>query len=239
MEAPAVVTTESVMTMAKQMLRLSDTTDNDIFLEALIVEGCRRLSTNETLIIKNCTVTANNSRFYLPKGCKQILAFRGSDSCIPGIMVDLNFFKQCGCNFTSFQNVGSLGNLLDIQGRWAYFIAAVPDGTEFEIAYQSLNDDENGIMIVNEEAAIALQNYAAWKFALSYPENYSRAQWLDWKTDYMFQANRCRGLAARRKFEQAREQIKAKINQIVNTSAPIGLLYGTYNSFLYPTITTI
>lgn len=231
------VTLDSILTSAKQILRLSDTTEQDIFLSSLINEGARRLSTNETFIIKNCTVTVNNSRFYLPDGCKQLLAFRAKNSCIPGVFADLNFFKQCGCNINS-TSLGSIVNILDVQGRWAYFILSVPDGSEFEIAYQALNTDEDGLMVIDEEAAIAVQSYAAWRFAVSYPENYQKAQWMDWKEDYMFQAAKCRGLASRRKFEQAREQIKNKINQIVNTSVPFSLLNGTY-SFYYPTITKI
>lgn len=236
----AVVTNESVLTIVKQMLRLSDTTDHDIYLSQQINEGVRRLSTNETLIIKNCTATANNSRFYLPVDCKQILAFRSSTSCLQGTFVDTNFFTQCGCNaLISSNGISPLSNLIDIVGRWAYLILAVEDGSTFEIAYQALNSDESGLMVINEEAQIAVQNYAAWKFALSYPENYTRFQWMEWKEDYMFQAAKCRGLASRRKFEQAREQIKSKINQMVNTSVPLSLLSGTYNTFLYPTITSI
>lgn len=236
----AIVTSASVLTIVKQMLRLSDTTDHDIYLESLINSGARRLGTTETLIIKNCTATATDSRFYLPKDCKELLAFRSKDSCVQGTFVATNFFTQCGCNsLLSSAGINYLSNLINIEGRWAYLQVSVPDGTEFEIAYSALNTDEDGMMVINEEQQIAIENYASWKFAISYPENYTRSQWEDWKNDFTLQSGKCRGLAARRSFKQSREQIKSKIHQMVNTGVSLSLFSGVYPSFYYPTITSI
>src|SRR6185295_1001563 len=125
-------------------------------------------------------------------------------------------------------------NLLQIEGGWGYFILEVPDGTEYEIAYEALNVDSDGMLVINEEVSIAVENYAAWKFAVSFPENYTPLQISEWKRDYNFQAGRCRGLAARRKFNYDREQIKMKVNQMVNTSVPFAVFAAGFNSFYYP-----
>lgn len=232
----AVINSDEILSNVKQMLRIFDSS-NDTYISSIILRGARDLSTNETLIIKNCEVSSKNSRFYLPDDCKRILAFRSSDSCIPGTFVDLNFFTQCGCSATS--SVNSLSNLLDVQGRWAYFILSVADDTEFELAYQALDTGSDGMIRINEEAYSALSFYAAFQFATSYPELYTPEQRALWKGQASAQGARVRGLAARRKFMQAREQIKNKINQMVNTSVPLSILSGTYNTFLYPTITSI
>jgi len=231
----AIISYEEVLANVKQILRLPDS-NNDVWLSSIVLQNARDLSTNETLIIKNCTVEINDSKFSLPKDCKRLLAFRASNSCIPGTFVDFPFFTQCGCNVSSSQAINPLSNLLDIQGRTAYFILAVSDETEFQIAYQAVDTDCEGLVIINEEAYTALSFLSAADFALSYPEMYTPMQVKEWQRKGSAQGSRVRGLAARRKFEQAREQIKQKMNQIINTSAPVALLTGNYSTFLYPTI---
>lgn len=225
----AIDTNKSVLMNVKQMLRLTNT-DNDRWLRSLISQRARDLNTNETLIIKNCDITVTNNKFYLPKDCKKILAFRDKTSCIPGIFVDLPFFKQCGCNVT---NWNPLVRILDVNGRWANFIGTVPDGTVITISYQAVWTDE-GEVVINEEAYTAISNYVAYQFSLSYQELYTREQRQNWRQDGVYQGARVRSAAARRKFEQDRIQIQQKMNQMINGSAPLSILAGTYNSFFYP-----
>lgn len=227
----ALIQFPQILAMAKQRLRLTNA-DNDAFLLGLCSEGARNLSTNETLIIKDCQVTVENNKFYLPKDCKQLIAFRAQNSCIPGVLVNVPFFNSCGCNGQSFN---SLINVIDINGRWAHLINTVQDGTILEIAYTAVDMDENGMVKINEEAEKAIVMYVAKEYATTYIENYSPMQIQSWNSQYQAQANKVRGLAARRKFNEAKEQIKTKIHQVVNTSSPIGLLSGTYTSFYYPT----
>jgi hypothetical protein len=230
----ALVTTGNVLFDLKQMLRLSNA-DNDSFLESLLNRAARNLGTTETVIVKNKTAEVLNNRFYLPDDCKRLVAFRAHDSCIPGILADLDFFRGCGCDTRS---LNPLVSILDINGRWANLINKVPDGMLIDIAYQAV-DSENGMVTINEEAYTAVLTYAAWQFALAYSELYTPEQRREWKTEYQLQDNRARGLAARRTFEQQREQILSKINQVVNSSVPFSLLAGQYVSFYYPTIRNI
>lgn len=222
----AVIKSTEVLTEIKQMLRLTNS-DNDVWINSLIETRARDLSTNETLIIKNCTVKVQNNKFYLPKDCKQLLALRGKNSCINGVFIDVPFFNNCGCNTQLFN---SLIPVVSVNGRWANFINTVPDGDEMEIAYNAVNIDADGDVVINEEMYSALANWAAYKFALSYVENYTPEQRNQWKMDASLQGNRVRGLAARRKFEQDKLQIRNAMLTVVQQG--LGGLGGTY-SFWY------
>ena len=224
-----------VLANVKQMLRITNS-DSDVWLESLILRGSRDLTTVETLIIKNCTIEVQDNKFYLPEDAKMMIAFRSTDSCIPGVFVDIPFFKHCGCN----ENIGSsLVNIIDINGRWAHLLNSVPDGTEIEIAYVAVDTDSDGMPKINEEAYTALSMYAAGWYAVSYPEIYSSFQCNMWLNKYELQAGKCRSLAARRKFEQQKEQIQRKMHMMCNGNAPIGAIAGTYSSFFYPTVWNI
>lgn len=231
----AFVTQDNILANVKQMLRLSNA-DHDIWLNSLINEGLRNLSTQETLVIKDCQVTVTDNKFHLPDDLKKLLAFRSHNSCINGIFIDIPFFKQCGCTTTSF--FLPLLNIITINGRWAHLLNTVADGEIMEIAYQKVDTDSDGMVVANEEAYVAASMYAAGWFATTYQEMYTREQRALWFGKYEAQANRVRGLAAVRKWNATKNQIGAKINQMVNTPFPLSTLAGTY-SFFYPTIRQI
>ncbi len=231
----ALIKSDDVVSEVKQMLRINSTA-HDIWLNSLCETRARDLSTVETLKLRNCQVTVNNNKFYLPKDCKTLLMFRAQNSCIPGVFVDVPFLTMCGCT-NQFWN--PLRSVVNINERWVNFLNIVADGTIFEIAYQAVNTDENGDVVLNEEMYTALASWVAYKFALSYPENYTREQRMEWKTEGRVQGNRVRSLAARRKFLQERDQIRNLMTTVVNQSASFNSIYGNYTSFFYPTISQI
>lgn len=233
----SLISQDSILSNVKQMLRLSSA-DHDIWLNSLINQCLRDLSTVETLVVRNTTVTVTDNRFYFPKDLKKLLAFRSQDSCINGIFIDIPFFTQCGCSASQFTGLFPLFNIITVNGRWANLLNQVPDGSVIEIAYQRVNVDDDGMVVANEEAYTAASMYAAGWFANSYPEMYTPEQRRNWFTKYEYQANRCRGLAAARQWEQTKNQIGSKINQMINQPFPFSALAGSY-SFLYPTITQI
>ena len=229
METTIEITSEQVLAMVKQELRLSNTTDQDIFLEGLIGRGARRLGTTETYILRDCKIESENNGFNLPKDAKQIIAFRGENSCINGVFIDTPFFNQCGCNI----NFPSINGVATINGRRVYFLSSVPDGTVFWIAYSLLNKDCHGFLKLNEETEEALIAYACWKYSNVFPKDFTPQQHADWKQDYQDQAARCRGLAARRTFNKQRAQISSKMNAIISFNQP-SIWFGTWlNNFLY------
>ncbi len=172
----------------------------------------------------------------MPADCKRLLAFRDQGSCIPGIFVDVPFFRGCGC---AQQNLNPLVRALDINGRWANFIGQVPDGTKIDISYQKVWTDDDGNVIINEEAYTAITNYVAYQFATAYAELYTPEQRREWKELGVWGGARVRSAAARRKFEQDRVQIHNLMIQMVNGDAPLGIISGAYSTFLYPTIRSI
>lgn len=225
----ALITYKSVLANVKQMLRLPNS-DNDIWLMSIILQKARDLSTNETLYMENCTVTVENNKFYLPDDCKKIVAFRSKNGCIPGVFVDVPFFKQSGCS-TAYP---SLVNIIDIDGRWANLINKVEDGTEIEIAYLKVWTMD-GDTVINEEMYSALSYKTAAEFALAYVENYTPEQRNKWEEMGRAQADRVRALAGRRKFEESKQQIRSIMTSMVNTAAPWGMYANQWNSFYFPT----
>ena len=223
-----------VLSNVKQILRISNS-DQDAWLSSLILQRSRDINSNETLIIKNCTRTVENNKFYLPEDCKTMIAFRDKTSCIPGIFVDIPFFSQCGCNT---QNFNPLVRIMDINGRWANFIGTIPDGTEIEISYRAVHTID-GQVAINEEAYTSISAYVAYQFALSYPDLYTAEQRNYWRMDGVYGGARVRSAAARRQFDQDKIQIRNKMNQMVNGNVNFNALNGVYNSFIFPTIWSI
>ncbi len=227
----ALTNAQEILTQTKQLLRLSNN-DQDIWLSSLISQRARDLNSADTLIIKNCEITVTNNKFYLPKDCKKMLAFRDKGSCIQGIFIDVDFFNNCNCNFP---NVPTLRSIISINGRWANFINIVEDGTIVEISYQAVNED------INEEAYTSIANYVAWQFANAYVELYTPEQRAMWRQDGVYGGGRVRSAAARRRFEQDRIQIVNVMTRVVNAQAPFANMSGsfsfwtqTYNSFTAP-----
>ena len=229
MKAAVEISSEEVLVSVKLELRLTNTDDQDNFLDDLIDRGARRLGTTETYVIKDCEVESENNGFNLPKDAKQIIAFRSENSCWNGVFVDVAFFTQCGCNtaFPSFFGIAT------INGRRVHFLTTVPDSTVFKIAYTLVNRDSHGFMKINEETKEALVNYTCWKYSTAYERDFTPEQRASWKKDYQDQAARCRGLAARRTFEKQRAQISSKMNAILSFDSNSIWFGGWFNNFLY------
>lgn len=232
MENCVQISSSQVLSMVKQELRVAETTDNDIWLDAKIEEGVRRLGTTETYVVKDCEIESENNGFDMPKEAKRIIAFRYKNNCIEGFFVDVAFFAQCGCNITGSSFI-PIGGAAMQNGRRYNFINTVPDGTEFGIAYTLINRDEHGFMFINEEQELALINYVCWKYANAFVERYTPEQRASWYKDYQFQAGRCRGLAGRRSFLNQRAQISSKMNALISFTGYTGQFQGLFSQFYF------
>ncbi len=235
--APAEIDAKQVLFSVKQELRMSDTTDHDAWLTVLIDQAMRRIGTTETLIMDNCTMTVEDNRFKLPDNAKELVAFRTKGSCIEGVLVDFNFFQQCGCSITASSGfINGFASMLQKVGRWMYFINTITDGTEIEIAFTKINRDCNGMMAIHEECELALINYACWRFSNAFQntQNYTNNQIQNWRKDYMDQSARCRGIAAVRTKDQQRAQINSKFNAILTIdSRPFSSIFANMSQFWY------
>jgi hypothetical protein len=226
---PEIISNHEILTSVKQELRLTDTTEHDIFLSNLIDRAARRLSTTESIVIKNCTVTADNNKFELPQDGKRLVAFRGDGQCISGILLDTDFFASCNCKASGvFSNIYTAITPSD---RTMYFLQTVADGAVFEIAYTAVNRGDDGLMKISEEQEEACIAYACWKFSLAYKQfGYDSTQVGDWKRDWKGQSDKSRSLAARRTFMTQRTQIRSTMNAIIKFEEPFN-----WFSSLFPT----
>ncbi len=229
MNLPATIKPEQILTTTKQLLRLGNTNDQDVILDYFVNEGARAIGSTEILVVRNCKVTVENNRFRMPKNAKRIIAFRGENSCYQGIFIDVAFFEQCGCNFNSFGNIIAA---VTQQGREMFFLSTVTDGQQIQIAYTTLNTDEDGELMISEEQEIAISRYAAYNYALMFPKDFTPLQVTKWEQQYEMQAARCRGLAARRTFNNQRTQINSKMNAIL-TFDRLPYFMSWFNNFLY------
>jgi len=198
--------------MVKLMLRIPNT-DHDAYLEGLIYDGARRIRSSELFEYEQCTVKVENNSFTLPNEAKEIIAFRVN--CVQGIFIDVPFFRSCGCTDSWLQNYYSWRQAVKKNGNTYYFITTQEDGAEVEVVYKKFILNEEGLIDINEEWQQALRYYAAYEFAVSYPETYTPNQVAVWNRNYQTQAAYCRGAAARRQFEQQREQISSRMNSIL------------------------
>ncbi len=228
MESSAIISSEQILASVKQELRLADTTRHDIWLMELIDNAARRLGSQETIVISNCRVKVSDNKIVLPSDAIRIIAFTGACGWFNGTFVDVPFFDRCGCS----RRYPSLWSIAMQQDMVLYFINEVSDGVEFDIAYIKANRDGAGRMIIREEQEIACINYACWRFSNAYPDAYTPSQSMTWKRDWIYQSDKCRGLAARRVFENEKAQIKSRMNAILSFDTD-GLMAQNLFSFYY------
>jgi len=230
---PEIIEHEQILTSVKQHLRLSNSTDNDIFLLSLIDRASRSINSTETNIVKSSTLEVDNNNFGLPGDAKKLIAFRINGNCISGIFIDIPFFASCNCKASGFPSIYSA---IKVNGRTAHFLTTVPNETEFEVAYTTVNRDGKGRMITSEEQAEACINYTCWQAGLTFIERYTPEQRAEWKKRWLLQAGMVRSAAANRTFGYQKEQIESTMNAIIFFNKPFTWLGSLFpNTFYYAT----
>ena len=176
---------ESVITEAKGLLWLEDTTKWDAQIEKKINQGALHLNNLNTYTISCGTFDVECAKIYLPQAT-EIIAIKNtiSTQCCTGacsvvydeFSVD-NRFMQCGCNgtyyiadrnvLTDFLGNGCFaGNVFSFEGGYIN-LPSNTTLTEAKVWYRGYNEDEDGIMIIDELQERGLAAYAAFMFAIS------------------------------------------------------------------------
>lgn len=198
---------DSVITEAKGLLGLEDTTKWDAQIEKKINQGALHLNNLDTYVISCETIEVECAKAYLPQAT-EIIAIKSttSSNCtgLCHVVADENSvddrFMECGCVCGNFF-VADRNVLTNFNGNGCYGgnVFAFKDGyinfpsnttlTEIQVWYRGYNQDEDGIMVIDELQERGLAAYAAYKFATSgtHFNKYDRMQIMEWKKEWVAQ----------------------------------------------------
>lgn len=179
------ITIDEVLARTKLQLRIVNTTEHDDYLQLMILEGCRHLSTLSLFIKKQCEIPIVDRKSKLPSDFYRLLGVRATalpltngnnpflsaaGNCVTQIYVDNKFLNDCGCSINGNITV-DFNNGFQINGGYIYWNSGIGT-TSANLAYLAMNTDENGRLLIYEDYERAISNYACYQFTLSYTDLY-------------------------------------------------------------------
>ena len=234
---------EQVITRTKLRLGLMDTTLADAYLEKLINEGARHIDSLDTFIISCETLDIDCAKAKLPIGAENILCFSFVGSSCSGCCnishdpesgEDRNM--ECGCSqfyvsdrsvLTQMSNTGcsaqGWNNIFTVQSGYLVLPSTVT-ATQVKVWYRGINMDSDGIMILDELQERGLSSYAAYEYALSYPNKYSPYQISEWKKTWVAQKAYLKGSAQQQDFRLNKDRMAILAKAIVSDPTTISNL---------------
>lgn len=218
------ISTDQVISSAKTLLRLTDTSDADNMLDLLIQDGARAIGGVDGFVKRRKTIDIIDGEGCLPEDFYRLFGLRvirnehPSDPSLPngyyaGVYVDRAFLYENGCDFDS-QMADFTGSFQIVDGK-IYFNGNT-SADQVLIAYLAYNKAEDGSMMVNEEWERALALFAASQYALSFPEKYTPMQQQSWYRQWIAKQKWCRGRARVREFQNQRLEIMSQVNAIIS-----------------------
>lgn len=220
----------SVVTEAKFLLGLEGTTKQDARIESLINQAAIHLNSLNTYVISCETVEVECGKAKLPNSATEVIAIKSTTtsqcSGLCQVVEDENSvddrFMECGCvcgNFfvadrnvlTNFNGNGCYGgNVFSVQSGYINFPSNTTL-TEIQVWYRGYNEDEDGIMVIDELQERGLAAYAAYMFAISGTHfgKYDRMQIMEWKKTWVAQKPFLQGKAQQDDFRQNKGKFAA------------------------------
>lgn len=227
----ALIPIADVLARTKADLRMMDSTEQDGYLEILLREALGSMNAISQLQKKQCTSSVEDSKMQLPKDMVRFLALRPKSwlpstesdpitSNFPGycgrfIYADTTFLDSCGCDNMGFRNFNSG---FQINNGFIHFNSEV-DIDEATIAYLGMWLDADGKPAVFERFERALTAYACWKFTRSWPEKYNQYTQESYRTEWVNQREKLKGMAVKDEFEQNKVAITAMMRSLIVSSA--------------------
>lgn len=216
------ITLDDVRERTKMSLNLQSTTEQDDYLDVLILEGLRQLNTYYNLTKFTTCVEIEDSKAKLPYGVSQVLGVRfvnEGGSCAPLWYADMKFLKTCQCS--DIENVCSFVGTYMINGSYIHFNSDISSG-KCEIAYMGLNVNDDGDLIIYEDYERALSAYACWKFMQTYHKDYPFNLTFEYKKEWVAQKTYLRGSAQAEDFQRNKREIQnifnsLTISKLINT----------------------
>lgn len=177
---------DEVVAVAKIKARVQNITDYDAQLEYFINMGCRNMGTKETTVKKSKPIDVIEGRAKLPCAFNSLIGVKpiydtaiaideSAEYCTDPLQeswyAEKNFLETCGLGSTD--PVQHRGNTYEIVGGHIIFSSPFPANlTKCLVAYNGMNTDEDGLMIIVADYEQPLSAYAAWQLLMIYPEIY-------------------------------------------------------------------
>lgn len=214
------ITHEQIVVAAKQRLRISDTTEYDALLGSWIYDGVRAARWPTTKKISNCTLTISNNVAKLPSNFSKFLALQ--IDCRSIAYYEEDFFSQCTSSCAN-----RLSDIGQIIGNEIHFGSSITE-EEAELAYFSLNTDNDGFMIIHDEDELALVYYLCREFSRMFPERFYNHAHRDFDRDFKAEANNARGIKNLDRVKRDMNKLFVIMNSIVESGGNLGMLRHRY-----------
>ncbi len=226
-----IINIEQVITQARAMLRLLDTQENIEFLQTLINTAAQyKLNATNTYTIQCAEVDIEGCKqAKLPDNYTDLFCFILDGGCCNGCAHTAlpephpPNFLYCSCPNVYYYDKHALiknelcgwyENYFYIQNGYIFF-PSKNTATSIKIYYTGFNTDEDGLMLIDEEQTLALANYAAWQYALSFPEAYTPEQRREWKQSWWGELAVLNGKKIIREFKLQKPQISLLVNGLL------------------------
>ncbi len=233
-----IVNAQQIVVRAKSRLRLMETSEQDSYLHKLIEEGARGLNASSTYKISCHEAEIDCHKAKLPCSYDSLEFFKVNGCCgnctqpiatIPPTPVICTcpplFYYDKAALMQGDKNCGWFGNYFYIQNGFIYLPSSTT-ATKIDIWYRGFNVDEDGFMLLDEELERGLSAYAAYQFAVSYPEAYTPEQRATWNNEWVNQKKYVNGKKIIREFKLQKPQISLLVNAVISNNRRGG--YGRY-----------
>lgn len=190
---------------AKDLLRVANTTEHDVFLHRLANEALVHLTDQTTYIKRICDIPIVDGRAELPCGFVRLLFCRRLDNlALNGpVYYDASAVQDDGIpqGLTPFINDFQIVN-----GFIVFVNPNVPDG-DLRIAFMGRTLDENGFMVMTDRQERAVTAYICYKFCRAYWERFPQYVWNDYQTEWSTQKKCLTGLSVAERFQENKKEI--------------------------------
>lgn len=224
-----IVNIQQVITRAKSMLRLMDSQENEEELQTMINSAARyRLHATNTYTVQSEDVDVEDHQASLPENYSNLYFFELSPSgccCCGGnteaLGLPANYYCRSCPSIYFYDKSAVMGNNCGWYGDYFYIqnnqiiLPQNSNATSVKVYYDGFNTDSKGLMLIDEEQEEALAAYAAWQYALTYEEKYTREQRLEWKQMWQGQSGVLRGKRILRQFKLQKPQISLLVNAVL------------------------
>lgn len=225
------ITYDQVIGYTKQELGITNTTDHDALLEIKINEAVRHIDNLRQTKLLNCILDITDNRIALPKGFQQLLGLRfcelasTEDNAVPSTTYmfrdlwyfDYKYLNMCDINPSDLKKWNAedyINTFKIVENKYIVFnFNAAENYSKAQIAFKGVNTDTNGKFVIYADYERAVVNYAAYQFALRFPELYSSAFLSDKRETWKAQKAWLKG----RDQERAWSDNKAEMQKVIHT----------------------